>query len=177
MIKPVLLIVASKGYQPVEFEDTKKALLDAGIPVLVASDHTGRAQAKAVEGYPESTSVDHAIADVKPEAVAGVFIIGGPDALEFLDTDETHALLRAVAQKSMPYGAICIAPRIVARAGLLTGKKATGWDDDGELTALFAAHGVEYVRKPVFVDGNVITADGPRAAHSFGDAIVRAVSQ
>lgn len=176
MIKPVLLIVASKGYQPVEFGDTKKVLVDAGIPVLVVSSRKGVAEAKPIDGYPASVSVDYSVAEIKPELVGGVFLIGGPGALESLDTDETHALLCAVAQKSIPYGAICISPRILARAGVLKGKRATGWDDDGELAELFAAKGVEYVRQPVVVDGTVVTADGPRAAHSFGKAIVRVVS-
>lgn len=177
MLKPVLLVVASKGYQPVEFENTKKALISAGILVAVASTRKGIATAKPIEGYPESTLVDYAISEIKPEMIAGIFLIGGQGALESLDTDETHRLLRLVAQESIPYGALCISPRIVARAGLLKDKRATGWNGDGKLAEIFDEHGVEYDDQSVVVDGNVITADGPSAAHLFGEAIVRVISQ
>ena len=34
-------------------------------------------------------------------------------------------------------GAICYSPRILAKAGILKDKKATGWNDDHELEATF----------------------------------------
>ena len=65
--------------------------------------------------------------------------------------------------------AICIAPAILAKAGILFGKKATvhpsGIDYLREANAICTEADVER-------DGNIITANGPVAASLFGQAIV-----
>lgn len=107
----------------------------------------------------------------------GVFAIGGPGALEYLDNEETARIYKeAQAMGDYPYGAICISPRILAKAGVLTGKRATGWDNDDKLQDIFDRYGVIRVKEPVVTDGIVITADGPAAAHDFGKKIVEVVN-
>lgn len=165
--KVILLVVAFHNYQPIEYGDTKQVLASAGLLVKTASDQMGTATTK--DG--STTSVDIVLSDVNPADYAGVFFIGGPGALEHLDTQESNRILNEAMLAQMPYGAICIAPRILAKANVLTGKKATGWDDDGKLAEIFAQNNVEYVREPVVVDGNVVTANGPGAAREFGEAI------
>ncbi|MDD5086856.1 MAG: DJ-1/PfpI family protein, partial [Candidatus Nanoarchaeia archaeon] len=70
--------------------------------------------------------------------------------------------------------AICIAPVILANAGVLDGKKATvfpsGKDD-------IMVRGADYTGEQVTQDGKVITANGPAAARSFGEAIVKELSR
>ena len=78
----------------------------------------------------------------------------------------------AASHEGMPYGAICISPRILANAGLLRGKRATGWNGDGELQEIFSSQNVTYEQSAVVTDGRVITADGPMSAGEFGQAIV-----
>lgn len=171
MVKSVVLIIASRGYQPVEYENTRTALEEAGINVVVASDAKGTARSKPVPGFPDSSPVDIIIPEIDPAQYGGIFLIGGPGALEHLDNETTRKFMQKVAKEGKPFGAICISPRILAFAGLLGGKKATGWDDDGELAALFKKHGVDYVKEPVVIDGKIITAEGPTAATAFGQAI------
>jgi protease I len=74
-------------------------------------------------------------------------------------------------------GAICYSPRILAKAGLLKGKKATGWNDDNELEGIFNNYGVTYMPSHVVVDGSVITADGPMAATEFAQVIINKLQQ
>jgi protease I len=188
-MKTVLLIVAFKGYQPVEYGHTREVLEKAGIKVAVGSTELGTAQAapskkhaqvcddpgctKTAAQYPayEQVKVDVSIDAIKPENYDGIFLIGGPGALEYLDNPVVYGVMQKSTQLSKVIGAICISPRILAKAGLLQGKKATGWDDDGELRGVFKKNSVARVNKPVVVDGNIITADGPRAAAEFGQAI------
>ena len=126
MAKKVLLLIAGKGYQPVEYGDTKKELEDAGIEVVTGSDVEG--QAYANDGTVAHVNVT--LDEVDVDEYDGIFVIGGPGALEHLDRAEVYNIMRKAADEGKAYGAICISSRILARAGVLTGKQATGWDKD-----------------------------------------------
>jgi len=69
-------------------------------------------------------------------------------------------------------GAICISTRILAKAGILKGKQATGWNGDGELAHVYQEHDVRYVNQSVAVDENIITATDPDAAQEFGEQVL-----
>jgi protease I len=164
----VVLVIAGQGYQPIEYRTPKKVLEAAGIKVITASNIAGKATASDTS----QDSVDIQIADISPSKYDGMFLVGGPGAEENLDSQEVHKALQAFMKAGKPYGAICISPRILARAGVLHHKEATGWDEDGELELVFKESDTTYVKKPVVTDGNVITATNPRAAEEFGKAIV-----
>lgn len=164
----IVLVVAFSGFQPLEYEIPKKILTDAGFKVITASTMLGNATDQ--NGKP--IKVDSALEKLTVADFDGIFFVGGPGALDNLDNATSHKLLQSAAAAHKPYGAICISPRILAHAGVLKHKKATGWDDDGELAAIFKKYGVTYVHKPVVVDGNIITANGPAAAQEFGKSIV-----
>ncbi|MEM2638356.1 MAG: DJ-1/PfpI family protein, partial [Candidatus Hadarchaeales archaeon] len=66
-------------------------------------------------------------------------------------------------------GAICIAPVILANAGILKGRRATVWD--GDFVKMLEAGGAKYTGKNVEVDGKIVTANGPHAAREFGKKI------
>lgn len=189
-LKRVLLIIASEGYQPVEYGFTRKALEDAGIKVMVASDkmhstampslarssaHQEEHSAQIVAEYPQyaTAPVDILFNEVNPADYDGIFIIGGYGAMEFLDNTRMYDLITRIVENGRPYGAICISTRILAKSGALEQKKATGWDGDHDLEKLFVAHGVEYVKEPLVIDGNLITANGPSSVKTFADAIIK----
>jgi protease I len=74
--------------------------------------------------------------------------------------------------------AICWAPTILAKAGLLKGKKATVWvGPDAEYakdtSEVLGDFGAEYVGKGCVVDGKVVTADGPATAKEMAQEIVK----
>jgi len=167
-MKKVLLVVAHVDFQPKEYFDTKAALEQAGLEVVTASNLLGEATAKDGTKIP----VAQVLESVDPTNFDGIFLIGGPGALEHLDNQETNRVLNECMIAQKPYGAICISPRILAKAHVLVGKKSTGWDGDQKLAEIFAQNNVEYVREPVVVDGIVVTANGPEAARAFGEAIV-----
>jgi len=165
--KTVVLIVASQGYQATEYEVPKKILSDAGVKVVTASNKPG----VAGEGR-TSTIVDLTVREINPQAYDGFFIIGGPGALANLDNQDTHRVMQEAVKNKKLIGAICISPRILAHAGLLTGKRVAGWNTDGALPGILAGIGATFVNEKVVVDGMIITASGPMAAAEFGKAIV-----
>lgn len=173
MPKLIILVIAHTGFQPIEYATPKKVLTDAGFTVVTASNKAGN----ATDSMGKTVSVDITLDQIKAEQYDGLFFIGGPGALENLDNQQSYQLLQAWAKTGKPFGAICISPRILAHAGVLHGKKATGWDDDQELADIFKEHAVTYIQKPVVVDGNIVTASGPAAAQEFGEKIVTLLKQ
>lgn len=166
-MKHVVLFVASRGFQAKEYLDTKQALELNGIQVETGSDQLG--EVVASDGTVAQATTCLELCD--PATVDGVFFIGGPGALACLDNQEANRVLNECLLLKKSYGAICIAPRILAKANVLIGKQATGWDQDGELSVIFANNQVIYKPEAVVVDGNVVTANGPEAATAFGEAI------
>jgi len=169
-MKKILFIVAHEGFRPEEYYQPKAVLESAGHVVVTASDGTGDAN-PAYDGTP--AKIDVSVDEARAGDYDGVFVIGGPGAMEHLDNEKVYRLMREASEKGLLFGSICIATRILAKAGVVRGKKATGWDGDNELGGIITAAGGEYMREEVVVDGNLITATGPEAAEEWGKAIVR----
>ena len=69
--------------------------------------------------------------------------------------------------------AICAAPRVLAKAGLLDGKRATSYPGSLDINSV---PGLEYVDQPVVTDGKVITSRGPGTAMDFALELIEALS-
>ncbi|MGE0207023.1 MAG: DJ-1/PfpI family protein [Candidatus Babeliales bacterium] len=172
--KKVVFIIASNGYQPIEYGVPKKILESYGIKVITASDKPGG----AVASDQSTTLVDSTLDKLKPTDYDGVFFIGGPGAMDCLDNSISYKIASEAKKHAIPYGAICIAPRILAKANALAGKKATGWDDDLALETIFKGNGVEYAKgHDICTDGLVVTAVGPKAAELFAQGIMRVLTK
>jgi protease I len=168
--KHILLVIAHTGYQPIEYSKPLELLKKAGAHVSTASNKPQQATASDKS----RANVDVTLENIDVNKYDGIFFIGGPDALENLDNPESYRILRETAANNIAFGAICISPRILAKAGVLKDKKATGWDEDqnNPLAQVFNQHRVTYVQKGVVIDGNIVTAQGPHYATEFGQAII-----
>jgi putative intracellular protease/amidase len=164
----VLLIIAHEGFQPVEYAEPKKILDDAGFTVITASNKPGRAKDKDGKEVEVNLTVDQVVV----KDYDGIFFIGGPGSLENLDNEASYRVIRESSKRHLPLGAICAATRILAKAGALTRKKATGWNGDNELENIYAVYDVYYLNEPVVVEENVVTATNPDAAKTFGQEIL-----
>lgn len=171
--KKVVLVIASEGFQPIEYGITKDILEEAGVVVITASDRPGG----AVATDNSTAVVDITINDLDVSDYDGFFLIGGNGAMDKLDNAVVYALLKHAEKRPMPYGAICIATRILAKAHTITGKQATGWNGDNALLAIFNAHDVAFIDKDVVIYGLLVTATGPMAAEGFGKAIIRVLTK
>src|SRR5579863_3456064 len=166
---PVLLVIASEGFQHIEYNVTRKVLTDAGFTVVTASDGFD----KAIAGNGSKAHIDIALNQIRIDDYQGIFFIGGPGTLDHLDNNTSYKILQQAFLQHKPIGAICIATRILAKAGVLRDKYATGWNEDGLLDALYAENGVTYLpEEKVVVESNIITATDPSVAQQFGEKIV-----
>lgn len=171
--KKVVLVIASEGFQPIEYGVTKDVLEEASLRVITASDKAGG----AVATDNSVTPVDITIDQINVSDYDGIFIIGGSGTIEKLDNGIVYKLIEKAARRPMPYGAICIASRILAKAGAMIGKQATGWNGDNALLAIYNAHEVQLIEKDVVIHGLLVTAVGPHSAEAFGKAILRVLTK
>ncbi len=164
-----LLVIAPQGYQDVELDGTRKALLEANFDVVLASTEAGACAGKF--GGTERAAI--AMRDVNAADYDRIAFIGGPGAHELCDNADAHRIARETVAAAKPLGAICIAPTILAAAGVLTGKRATVWNEDGSQSAGLEAAGAIYTGEAVTEDGLLITGNGPKVAVEFGRAFAR----
>ena len=92
---------------------------------------------------------------------------------------EINRIAQKAADINRVVGAICIAPAIIAKTGILEGKRATVWASplDKSMVKILEANGVIYEAKIVVIDGKIVTGNGPGAAKKFAEAIVRVLGQ
>ena len=100
-----------------------------------------------------------------------ILFIGGPGCYAYYDDSTAHKIAQEAVAQGKILGAICAAPGILSNAGVLKGKRATMFTDDGSL----AKGGATYTGKGVEIDGKIITATGPQTAKAWGEAIAIAI--
>lgn len=164
-MKKALLIIAPNKYQDVELNGTREELLMLNFNVVIASTKKGECVGKF--GGKEMATVT--LSDVDVDDYDRIAFIGGPGAHDLIDDIYAKAVAMVAVEHGKVVGAICIAPMILANAGLLNGKNATCWDRDGKQFAFLTKNGaiVDHF-DPVVVDGLIVTANGPDAAAEFG---------
>ncbi len=162
----VLMIIAPKDFRDEELAHPKEVLENAGIEVDVASITTD--EATGMLGM--KVTPDVAVKDVNIADYEYVIVVGGAGSPALMDYPEVLSAVKAAKNKA----AICLAPMVLAKAGVLQGKKATVYKTPESLTALQQG-GAEYVEEDVVVDGTTVTADGPGSAKKFGNKLVEMI--
>ncbi len=168
--KKALFIIASRDFRDEEYFIPRDFLEDAGIHTSVTSNKSG----VAVGVYGNDVDVELKIEEVNFLEYSAVIFVGGIGALKYLDNERFYKVVRDVMASNILLAAICIAPLILANAGVLTSKKATVWSslEDRKTIRMLEEKGAIYSNEGVVCDGNIITADGPAQATAFAEKIV-----
>jgi len=167
MSKKALMVIAPNDFRDEEFFETKGVLEDSGIEVTVVNS-TGQLS-KSMFG--KIVKPDMNFYDVDTEEFDAIVFVGGQGTSVYFNNNRALNLAREFNESGKIVAAICIAPVILARAGLLSDKKATVFPSGrNEITAVGTYTGSKVER-----DNNIITACGPEAAVEFGKAIAEAL--
>lgn len=165
-MKTVVMVIAEKVFRDEEYQVPKDILSKAGIKVVTASTTKGEATGKL--GL--KVKPDILVSQIEVDKIDGLIFIGGGGAEQYFHDPLAHRLAKEAAQKGKVYGAICIAPVILANAGLLKGKRATVFPSRAES---LNNCGAIYTGGDVEIDGKLITGSGPEAAKMFGEGLVK----
>ena len=163
-LKKVLIVIAPKDFEDAEVFEPKTILEANGANVSIASITTE--PAIGVKG--RTITPDIKISEVKIADYDAIVVAGGTGVISTLwDNLDLRGLLQEANNQKKIIGAICAAPPVLAKAGLLKDKNATmfPWDEGiNELTK----YGAKYVNDETVVDGNIVTAKNPDASKAFG---------
>jgi protease I len=161
-------VIAPERFRDEELLEPQRALEACGVTVTVASTRSGVAH--GTRGA--RVRVDCTVRRARAAGYDGLAIAGGAGAPAHLwDSEPLRALARSLVAAGRPVGAICLAPPVLARAGLLAGRRATTFPSDRAIVELKRG-GATYVEQAVVLDGTVVTARGPEAAAAFGEALI-----
>ena len=168
-MKSVLLIIAPKDFRDEELFITQTELERSGIATTIAS---------SIKGECIGSKGGTAIATLSLEQInikdyATVVFIGGMGSRIFFEDQKAFKLAQEMHATGRPVAAICIAPVILAKAGLLNHKKATVFSSEIETLESLGAH---YTGMDVTVDDNIITAYGPQSSLRFAKRIVEKIN-
>ena len=160
-----IYIFFADGFETVEALAPVDVMRRAGIEVVTASI-MGRKEVVSAQGV---TVVADALFEECDFSQGDAFVLpGGGVGTDNLSAHEPlRALLVDACSRGLLVAAICAAPMVFGRIGILKGKKATCYP--GCESDLFDA---EYTAAAVEQDGNIITACGPGASFDFGFAII-----
>lgn len=169
--KSAIFIIAFQDFRDEEYFRPREVLEKSGFQITVVSTEKGIAH--GIEGG--EVKVDSTVDGVKVADFDAFVFVGGPGAVKYQDNKSLHHLAQEAMGQGKVIAAICIAPTILAKAGVLDGKKATVWSSalDRRPVQLLQEEGAIFENKPVVVDGKLITATGPQVAKEFGEAIVQ----
>jgi protease I len=169
----ILIVVAPEKFRDEELTVPVAAFRKAGIASDIAS--TRRGPCTGVLGA--KTTATLAFGEVDPTLYGCLVIIGGGGSQVHLWNDNLlRQLVNSFHESRKIVAAICLSPVVLARAGILAGIKATCFETPVTFQEMKAG-GAVLVNKPVVVDGQIITANGPAAAQEFADAILRAIRE
>jgi len=173
--KKIAMIIAFRDFRDAEYFIPKEILEKAGAEVKTVSDKLGI----AIGADGGDTQVDLLISNLNPKDFDAIIFIGGPGSLEHLDNETSYKVARETIGQDKVLGSICISPVILAKAGVLSGKRATVWSSslDRGPVKILEEKGATYVDENVVVDGKLITANGPAAAKEFGQKILEVLTK
>jgi protease I len=171
MEKKVLMIIAPRNFRDEELREPKAILEKEGFKVVVASTVSGTARGMFGMQVNPDTTVD----EISPEDFDAVVVVGGSGSQTHLwNNSRVQEIVQASHQGGNLVAAICISPVVLAKAGLLRGRKATVFRTATTISELKKG-GALISDAPVVVDGEIITGEGPEAAREFGHRIAESL--
>lgn len=161
----ILFVIAPERFRDEELLEPRKALEAAGHVITITSTRPCTASGMLGARVPAA-----GFADVTNQDWDAIVVVGGSGSPDHLWDFEP--LLAAIRNHKGVTAAICLSGAVLARAGVLAGRRATVYASSRALAELKRG-GAAYVDEPVVQDGRLLTASGPEAAPAFGAALVQ----
>ncbi len=159
-----IVVPLAEGFDEIEFSTIVDILRRAEMDVTTAGLKEG-----IIEGaHGVKVMADTSIDKIDPDDFEVIVLPGGfPGFVNLGEDQRVLKLVREMDDKAKWVAALCGAPSVLSKAGLLEGKKATIYP-----AAKDTLTGAQYVDERVVVDGRVITSQGAGTAMEFSMKLV-----
>ena len=165
----MIAILLADGFEEIEALTPLDILRRAGLDAKTV----GVTSKIAVGSHGIPVVCDLIADEVNTDEVSAVIFPGGmPGSLNLDASPFVDSMLASVAEKGGHIAAICAAPLVLGRRGMLVGKRATcfpGFEDE--------LRGATVVGEVCVSDRGITTANGMEAALPFAKELVRILTQ
>ena len=161
-----LLAVVADGFEETELIAVVDCMRRLNVDVCIA----GLNSLELKGAHNIAMTADALLDDLKCEDFDGIFLPGGlPGATTLYDSIAVGCWVAEMNRAGKVVSAICAAPIVLAKAGLLEKRRFTmypGFDS--------YLNGVQYSANPAELDGNIVTGKGPGAVYAFAKCLAEA---
>ncbi len=157
-MKKVIIILA-EGFEETEFTGVCDVLRRLG----VTAETAGLGGTRITGSHGITVIADRAFSAGDASGADALFLPGGmPGTLRLRESDEVLEAVRTMHAAGKIISAICAAPSVLAKAGILEGRKFTVYPGLDRLLCGCVPCSAAAVR-----DGNIVTGKGPGAVFAF----------
>lgn len=157
-MNPIAVLFAP-GFEEAEALTIVDILRRANLP----AETVGVTGHEITSGHGITLKTDKTLADISANTLEMAVIPGGyPGVDRLLESQETLDLLQEMNARGKWLAAICAGPRVLDRAGVIEGKKMTGYTGYAEKLP-----GAVFVEKAAVADRNLVTSQGPATGYPF----------
>ena len=169
-MKKIAIIIAFKDFRDEEYFETKEVLENNGFKTKTFSNEKGIAIGK----FGGEVEINQNLNDLNIKDFDAIIFIGGPGAIPLLNNIDSYNIIQKANNAKKLIAAICIAPVILAQAGILENKNATVWSSNMDKSAIkiLKKNKAIFKEELTILDGNIITANGPEAINAFAEEII-----
>jgi len=164
----ILIFLSANSFSEEEYLIINKVFLNAGKSIFITSDsHTVCSGDNGLK-----VKADTDFYNVNDKNFSAIVLIGGNGSKDYWDNEQLQNIVKNFKRAGKIVAAICSAPIILAKAGLLSKIPATCWSEDkNELINL----GIEYKDRSIVTENGVVTADGPHSAEQFAETVLNMI--
>ncbi len=159
-----IAVLLAEGFEELEAVSVIDTLRRAGIDTLIVS----LAEAEVYGSHGIGMLSDKVWEEVDFSDLDGVVLPGGlPGATRLGEDQRVLELIRELHKEERMIAAICAAPVVLEKAGVIKGRNATSYPSFEE-----SMESCSYSEDRVVTDGHIITARGPGVALEFALQLV-----
>lgn len=167
-MKKTIAVLLAEGFEEIEAVVPIDVLRRLDVKVLTAAVGDKPAGAHGL-----AFKTDCSIYDLNLDELDGVILPGGlPGATNLMDSPEVISLVKHLNSAGKVVAAICAAPIVLAKTGIMEGKTCTGYPMAMVKDSLANAN---YTAEKAESDGNIVTGKGPGAAFDFSLEVAKAL--
>jgi 4-methyl-5(b-hydroxyethyl)-thiazole monophosphate biosynthesis len=160
-----ILIILAQGFEDIEAFSVIDILRRCECDVTIA----GLNSKQITSAHSVTIQLDYDLTDCMQTLFDAIILPGGEPGTTHLEASkDVEKIVKNHFNNQKLVGAICAAPRILEKYGLLVDKQATSYP--GVKDKMISCN---YLEQPVVVDGNLITSRGPATAYLFAFEILK----
>ncbi len=166
-----IAVLATDGVEQVELTSPREALVNAGARVDLVSIKHGQIQGFNHHDKADKLDIDYTIRDVEADDYDAAMLPGGALNADVMRMNEgVRDFLRGLDEAGKPIAFICHAPWEMVSAGLVEGRRLTGYHTirDDVVNA-----GGDFVDEETVEDRNWLSSRGPGDLDAFNAAMLR----